>query len=44
MIKHEFYDGILYQIEYQPNLSDNEFSYDEELNVYVFIIVTPYDD
>ena len=96
MIKHEFYNGILYQIEYQPNLSNNDytqhkvyhiktededycharkaitsimeveknniwsagvqplmadalhkyytFSYDEELDVYVFTIVTPYDD
>ena len=103
MIKHEFYNGILYQIEYQPHLSNNDytqhkvyhiktededycharkaitsimeveknniwsagvyqlknkqqpsmanalhkyytFSYDEELDVYVFTIVTPYDD
>ena len=86
MIKHEFYDGILYQIEYQPNLSDNEYkiyhvrtkdnyyshvrkaitsimkveenniwsAYRKrqepsmanvlKLNVYVFTIVTPYND
>ena len=101
MKKNNFYNGILYQIEYQPNLSNNDytqhevyhiktededycharkaitsimkveknniwsaglyqwkqqpsmanalhkyytFSYDEELDVYVFTIVTPYDD
>ena len=103
MKKNNFYSGILYQIEYQPNLSNNDytqhkvyhiktededycharkaitsimeveknniwsagvyqlknkqqpsmanalheyytFSYDEELDVYVFTIVTPYDD
>lgn len=107
MSKTAFYDGILYQIEYQPQLSDNyytqhkvyhiktddenyphakkaiasimedelgyrqgaiwseglyqlendrepsmanalhvyyEFSYNEELNVYVYILIRPYDD
>ena len=103
MKKNNFYNGILYQIEYQPNLSNNDytqhkvyhiktededychtrkaitsimeveknniwsagvyqlknkqqpsmanafhkyytFSYDEELDVYVFTIVTPYND
>ena len=70
MSKQAFYNGILYQIEYQPQLSNMdytqhqvyqlkndkepsmlnalhvyyEFSYNEELNVYVYTFVRPYDD
>ena len=52
-----FYNGILYQIEYKPELSNNdytqhkvyhnvyyEFTYNEELDVYVYTFVKPYDD
>lgn len=39
MSKQAFYNGILYQIEYQPQLSNNE-----ELDVYVYTFVRPYDD
>lgn len=72
MSKQAFYNGILYTVEYQPQLSDNyytqhkvyhmktedenypsmsnalhvyyEFSYNEELDVYVYIFVRPYND
>lgn len=68
MSKSAFYNGILYQIEYQPQLSNSdytqhkvyhiktedenypharkayEFSYNEELDVYVYTFVRPYDD
>lgn len=85
MSKQAFYNGILYQIEYQPQLSNSdytqhmedelgykqgeiwnkglyqlkndrepsmlnalhvyyEFSYSEELDVYVYTFVRPYDD
>lgn len=74
MSKQAFYNGILYQIEYQPQLSNSdytqhkvyhikteekndkepsmlnalhiyyEFSYNEELDVYVYTFVRPYDD
>jgi hypothetical protein len=85
MSKQAFYNGILYQIEYQPQLSNKaiasimedepgykqgeiwsegwysiknkqepsmlnalhvyyEFSYNEELDVYVYTFVRPYDD
>ena len=26
MVRNEFYDGILYQIEYQPNLSNGDYT------------------
>lgn len=48
-----FYDGILYQIEYKPELSNNDYTQhkvyhvrteDEELDVYVYTFVRPYDD
>lgn len=62
-----FYNGILYQIEYKPELSNNdctlyqlknnrepsmahalhvyyEFTYNEELDMYVYTFVRPYDD
>lgn len=79
MSKQAFYNGILYQIEYQPELSNMEeelghkqgylwsageyhiknkqhpsmanafhpyykFTYDENLDVFVFTLVIPYDD
>lgn len=78
MSKQAFYNGILYQIEYQPQLSNMDytrhqvyhiksegwysiknkqepsmlnalhvyykFSYNEELDVYVYTFVRPYDD
>lgn len=62
-MENQFYDGILYQIEYKPNLSQrnytqkkvyhiktedenypHEFEYNEELDVYVYTFVRPYDD
>ena len=59
MSKQAFYNGILYQIEYQPQLSnmdytqhqvyhikteDENYPYNEELDVYVYTFVRPYDD
>lgn len=38
MSKQAFYNGILYTIEYQPQLY-YEFSYNEELGVYVYLIL-----
>ena len=62
MSKPAFYNGILYQIEYQPQLSNSDYTQHkvyhiktedenypharkaEELDVYVYTFVRPYDD
>ena len=60
MSKQAFYNGILYQIEYQPQLSNSDYTQHrvyhiktddenypharEELDVYVYTFVRPYDD
>nr|DAQ46201.1 MAG TPA: hypothetical protein [Crassvirales sp.] len=39
MSKQAFYNGILYQIEYQPQLSNSDYT-----QHYVYTFVRPYDD
>ena len=52
MSKQAFYNGILYQIEYQPQLSNMDYTQhqvyhiktEDELDVYVYTFVRSYDD
>lgn len=47
MSKQAFYNGILYQIEYQPQLSNSDYTQHRVYHIktdYVYTFVRPYDD
>ena len=44
MNKPAFYNGILYQIEYQPQLSNSNYTQHKKSLMCVYTFVRPYDD
>ena len=41
-MRNEFYEGILYQIEHKPELSN--LDYTKQLVYHIYTLVEPYDD